>query len=86
MNKAMEYERDLQEYMSILIEQLETADEGERIQLKISLKVAMNKWITQHEEVCHLLILKLKELEEYPKRQRKRVSEPNIPLSSRYSI
>lgn len=82
----MEYERDLQEYMSILIEQLDTADEVERIQLKIALKVAMNKWITQHEEVCHLLILKIKELEEYPKRQRKRVSEPNIHLSSLYSI
>jgi hypothetical protein len=86
MNKAMEYERDLQEYMSILIEQLETADEGERVQLKIALKVAMNKWITQHEEVCHLLILTLKELEESPKRQRKRVAEPNTLLSSRYSI
>jgi len=86
MNKAMEYERDLQEYMSILVEQLETADESERAYLKIALKVAMNKWITQHEEVCHLLILTLKELEESPKRQRKRVAEPNTPLSSRYSI
>ena len=82
----MKYERDLQEYMSILIEQLDTAEEAERITLKIALKVAMNKWITQHEEVCHLLILKLKKLEEHPKRQRKRVSEPNIPLSSPYSI
>ena len=86
MNKAMEYERDLQEYMSILIEQLETADEVERIQLKLALKVAMNKWVTQQEEVCHLLILKLKELDEYPKRHRKRIAEPNTPLSSRYSI
>jgi hypothetical protein len=86
MNKAMKYERDLQEYMSILIEQLETAEEAERITLKIALKIAMDKWITQHEKVCHLLILKLKELEEHPKRQRKRVSEPNTPLSSRYSI
>ena len=86
MNKAMEYERDLQEYMSILIEQLETADESKKTYLKIALKVAMNKWITQHEEVCHLLILKLKELEESPKRQRKRVAEPNTPLSSPYSI
>jgi hypothetical protein len=82
----MEYERDLQEYMSILIEQLETAEEAERAYLKIALKVAMNKWITQHEEVCHLLILTLKDLEESPKRHRKRVAEPNTPWSSRYSI
>ena len=86
MNKAMEYERDLQEYMSILLDQLETADESERIGLKIALKVAMNKWISQHEEVCHLLILKLKELEESPKRMKKRVTEPNSPLSSPYNI
>lgn len=86
MNKAMEYERALQEYMSILIEQLETADEVERTHLKLALKVAMNKWVTQHEEVCYLLILKLKELDEYPKRYRKRIAEPNTPLSSRYSI
>ena len=82
----MEYERDLQEYMGILLEQLETADESERITLKIALKVAMNKWISQHEEVCHLLILKLKELEESPKRMKKRVTEPNTPWSSPYSI
>jgi hypothetical protein len=61
--------------MSILIEQLDSANEAERVQLKLALKVAMNKWITQHEEVCHLLILKLKELEESPKRHRKRVKE-----------
>lgn len=86
MNKAMKYERDLQEYMSILIEQLETDDETERAYLKIALKVAMNKWIAQHEEVCHLLLLKLKELEESTKIQRKRVAEPNTPLSSLYNI
>jgi len=85
MIKAIEYERDLQEYMCILLEELEVAEEQQKPSLKLSLKVAMNKWITQHEEVCHLLILKLKDLEQDKKRT-KRVPEPNSPLSLPYNI
>jgi hypothetical protein len=86
MIKAIEYERDLQEYMCILLEELEVAEEDQKPSLKIALKVAMNKWITQHEEVCHLLILKLKDIEQADKKQTKRVTEPNTPLSSPYNI
>jgi len=61
---AMEYERDLQECVSIYVEEVDTSNETQRIKTSFFLKEAMNKWLKQHEKVCHLLILKLKELEE----------------------
>ena len=71
----MEYERDLQECLCVLLEQIDKANEQQRIQLKIELKCVMNRWITQHETVCHLLILKLKDLEQVPKKMKVRVKD-----------
>jgi len=75
MISEMEYERDLQESLCVLLEQIDEADEQRRIQLKIDLKALMNRWITQHETVCHLLILKLMELEQAPKIMKVRIKD-----------
>ena len=61
---AMEYERDLQECVSIHLEEMNTSDTIKRIKAQYAFKESIHKWYAQHEKVCTMLLFKLKEIEE----------------------